>query len=655
MSVCKSDSYKSLIKLSNCMSTLLCSFESLDYNFFNSFFLSIDKKNYDKIIVIIKESYLDCYDSNHTNALQILSILNNKNITIKVVPNLNFSGILINNSNLFIPEYNSEKNIENLILSNEKNIIKSFKNKFNNILLNTNSFNHFYKCMLDKYISNSLDINNKIETYISNVKLNNYDYKNSQFYYDPQIKLTSYQVTQFSDFNKGVYNLPVLLKNRNNIGYTYKEVGEILLGPGKKDGAYSKYGENHSKLAESLGLIYITYKPKHVFLSDLGIKFINLSDNDKKLFLKYQIYNMPLIKIILNTCFYQRINLVDLIMDKSELSLSTAKRRSSNVKTLIEILEDDCSENIYNILNNSFLNKKNTTKTTTINPFNPEYLISLEEKNKLFNLINKKLNSNNNYFSIKLIFNSIKLHIPDLLKRNNINDSIKFSAFLQINFNNYYNIFDDIISYKNITITDPFIYFINKNHIIYRKDISLFLLNCGYNEQKINNTINNHVDDLIRLDFDTYILKSKFNLNIESINEIKNCITNKLNNSIFFSLFNYSDLINLPNIGFNYNQYILFSIITNYLDNDFNIIYKSSNTTNKYNYILIVLNDSIISDFTDVLINIISTYFSEFNYINFDDLSSYLLINNICDSLRQSFIDKQKISIDNLKRLEILN
>lgn len=226
---------------------------------------------------------------------------------------------------------------------------------------------------------------------------------------------------------------------------------------------------------------------------------------------------------------------------------------------------------------------------------------------------------------------------------------------MQINFNNYYNIFDDIISYKNITITDPFIYFINKNHIIYRKDISLFLLNCGYNEQKINNTINNHVDDLIRLDFDTYILKSKFNLNIESINEIKNCITNKLNNSIFFSLFNYSDLINLPNIGFNYNQYILFSIITNYLDNYFNIIYKSSNTTNKYNYILIVLNDSIISDFTDVLINIISTYFSEFNYINFDDLSSYLLINNICDSLRQSFIDKQKISIDNLKRLEILN
>ena len=642
MSIYENNIYKSLIKLNNSISTLLCCFEYLDYEFLNSYFLSIDEKKYDNIIILIKESVTICYNSNHTNALQILSNLSNKDIIIKTSPDLNFSGILINNSKLFIPKYNKSMEIKDLSLSVCNNTITDFKNEFYIALQNANNFHNFYELILNKYIDNALRINQEIEIYINNIKYNNLEYENSQFYSDCKEKL--------SDFKNGVYKLPILLKD-NNIGYTFTEIGKILLDPGKKNGAYCKYGENHSKLAESLGLVYITSKPKDVYLSDLGIKFINLSQDDKKLFLKYQIYNMPLVKYIFNTCFIKNIDIVDFIIEVSGLSLSTAKRRSSNVKSLIRILLDDCSENIYKIFSNSMNNK---TKLIKNNLSNIKYELSLDEKNKFINFVNNKLSKNNYFLSIEILFKYIKLHFSNLLRTNDIKNPVEFTNFLK-EFNDNYNISYPVISAKNISIEDPLKYFFKQNSIINRNHLTEFLLNCGYNKQYISQKFTIFSNDLIRLDFDNYILKSSFDISIENINKIKNSLNKKLDNFNFFSLFNYTDLIDLPDIKYDYNQYLLSSIINHYLIDDFKIIYKFSSTTYKYNYLFIVSNNSTISDFTDLIINIINIYFSEFDLINFDDLASYLLINNICDSLRQSFIDKQKISIDNLKRLEILN
>lgn len=651
MSICENNIYKSLIKLNNSINTLLCSFEYLDYEFFNSYFASIDEKKYEHIIILIKESFTNCYNYTHTNTLQILSNLSNKNITVKTNPNLDFSGILINNSKLFIPLYNNSMEINDFYVSTSNDNIFSFKNKFDIYLQESNEFKFFYELMLDKYIDKSLNINQKIEIYLNDLNDNNLNYKNSQFYCDLEKKLTSYQIPQFSDFQKGAYKLPILINENNNVGYTFTEIGKLLLGPGKKNGAYCKYGENHSKLAESLGLVYITSKPKYVYLSDLGIKFINLSQNDKELFLKYQIYNMPLVKHIFNTCFTKSIDIVDFIIEVSGLSLSTAKRRSSNVKNLIEILLEDCSENIYKIFSNSLYNKNKPKKK---NLSNIQYKLSLDEKNKLLKFINNKLCKNKYFLSIEIIFKSIKLHFSNLLKINNIKTSIEFTNFLLSEFNDYYNICYPIISTKKIPIKDPFIHFLEENLIINRNDLIDFLLNCGYSKLNINNKLDMHLGRLIRLDFDTYILKSNFNISIENINQIKNSLNKKLDKSVFFSLFNYADLTNLPDIEYEYNQYILSSIIFNYINDDFKMIYKFSNTTYKYNYLFVVSNDSNIYDFTDLLINIINTYYSEFDLVNFSDISSYLLINNICDSLHKSFIDSQKIHIDNLKRLEIL-
>lgn len=359
MSVYECSTYKSLIKLSDSIDSLICSFEYLDYNFFNSFLLSINENKHSSIIILIKEDVKECYNYSHTNALQILSNLNKNNVIVKINSDLNFTGILVNNSNLFIPKYNTNKKIIDMSLSHSNSDIIIFKNKFDSMLDNCkNDFSYFYNSILDTYINNALNIDKNIINYIDNVKSNKTCYKNSYFYSTTEERLNSSDIPQFSNFKDGAFILPSLLNFNTNCGYTFIEIGKLLCSPGKKDGAYTKYGENQAKLAELLGLVYITSNPRHIYLSDIGSKYLTLSEDNKYLFLKYQIYNMPVIKCLFNICFNENISISDFLLNNSNLSNSTAIRRSSNIKKLIKILLNNSDKKIVDIFNNCLYTTK---------------------------------------------------------------------------------------------------------------------------------------------------------------------------------------------------------------------------------------------------------------------------------------------------------
>ena len=98
--------------------------------------------------------------------------------------------------------------------------------------------------------------------------------------------------------------------------------------------------------------MYITHNPRHVYSSDIGSRFLSLSEDNQRLFLKYQIYNMPVIKCLFNLCFNENISISDFILNVSELSTSTAVRRSSNIKKLIKILLNNCDKKVADIFNN---------------------------------------------------------------------------------------------------------------------------------------------------------------------------------------------------------------------------------------------------------------------------------------------------------------
>lgn len=639
--------------------TLFISIEYLDNDLIESLithFNLTSNINNIKVYILLKSSNNDfCNGRSDIMSLLTLKNLSSPNIVIKRNTSLDFTGFLIDNCSLITINYMEDGSIANINSSISPDTINNFKSKFLNIFLDSDNINCFYNSILDSYISNSLNLDHLILNYIDLIKSNDFTYISSCFYsiIRSNIKLSPSAVPQFSNFENGAYKLPKLLNEHNNSGYSFLEIGKFLLPAGKKDGAYTKYGENHSKLAEILGLVHITNSSRSrlVYVSDLGLKFLELSDTNKKFFLKYQIYNIPLIKYLFNICFNNIIDIEEFILDISTLSQSTAKRRSSNIKGLIKILTQESNEIVSDIWSNC-LNKKNSL----LNKNTYDYKFTKEEANTIYNMITNKFSKGVDYIFIDSIYKSIKLYEPTLLKINKIDDSNKLFKLLSFILAESGFVFNYPFIIKDSSFDlDPFNYFIKKNEIINRNEFLDYFNKIGYSNDIINRKFDEYAKYLIRLDYDIFIDKSKFNIKSSDIYAIKSILLDLIYKNDFVTLFDLSIIYKFPDINYEYNYYLLYSIIANYFSDDFKLIYKYSTITYKYKFLFLVDIKSHICDFTDLLIYILNNNYYEFDFITISDIESFLIVNNIITtSLCKSFVDHSKLYIDEFNRLKVL-
>ena len=89
-------------------------------------------------------------------------------------------------------------------------------------------------------------------------------------------------VIQFSNIEDATINFCEKVNEVNNPGLNFQEIGRLLQDDGieRKVGAYVKYGENHTKTAQTLGLAFElcnTY-----YLSGVGYIFIELNEEDRE-------------------------------------------------------------------------------------------------------------------------------------------------------------------------------------------------------------------------------------------------------------------------------------------------------------------------------------------------------------------------------------
>ncbi len=144
-------------------------------------------------------------------------------------------------------------------------------------------------------------------------------------------------VFQFSNINDATYNICSIIKSIGNPGLKFKKIGELLLNDGKSrtDIALNKYGENHIKTAEALGLAFKNNQ-KYYYLSGLGLLYCELTaDLQEKLLTRLVLRNKLIIQIFI-LAQNGNLNLEAFLYD---LSKSTYARRKSNVKRIINILE----------------------------------------------------------------------------------------------------------------------------------------------------------------------------------------------------------------------------------------------------------------------------------------------------------------------------
>lgn len=149
-------------------------------------------------------------------------------------------------------------------------------------------------------------------------------------------QITSKDVFQFSNLSDATIVICEKIKAHNNPGVRYIDVGKILLDDGKirKDGAYTKYGENHVKTAEAMGLFFELSRT--YFLSCLGYVYCDLSNDDRQKLLTRLLLRNRLIVRMMQASENGNVNVREFLY---MLSDSTYLRRKSNVKEVLNILD----------------------------------------------------------------------------------------------------------------------------------------------------------------------------------------------------------------------------------------------------------------------------------------------------------------------------
>lgn len=151
--------------------------------------------------------------------------------------------------------------------------------------------------------------------------------------YDVQY-LTSDDVLQYSDLKDATTNICLKFKNNGDTGYRFLDIGKMLEDDGieREDGAYRKYGENHSKTGENIGLLQkIDYT---YYLSCIGSVMDLLSEEQQEKLVDRLLLRNKLIRRLIYKCIVY--NEASYSYECGFLKQSTVTRRKSNVKRLVE-------------------------------------------------------------------------------------------------------------------------------------------------------------------------------------------------------------------------------------------------------------------------------------------------------------------------------
>ncbi len=158
-----------------------------------------------------------------------------------------------------------------------------------------------------------------------------------------QKEVNSHNIPQYSNYDKGTVEMLKYLRMAGDFGPSFTEIGEHFLESGHKPEAYIKYGENHSKLAELLGIVVIKKQDrKRVYLSEIGREIEKLDVNEQyDCFVKLSA-RIPIVQEAIKLGINNQTDLENHL--KRYLSYTTAVRRRKNTWVLIEKLQG-CDKN----------------------------------------------------------------------------------------------------------------------------------------------------------------------------------------------------------------------------------------------------------------------------------------------------------------------
>lgn len=142
------------------------------------------------------------------------------------------------------------------------------------------------------------------------------------------------EIPQYSSFSDGVCRIPELLEFYPD-GESFVNLGYQMVNA-PNEAANRKYGENHSRLAESLNLVTVTKsKPRYAKNTAWGSYLVQYTFEEKENLFKKLLLREYFLQSILQRAFQGPTSYFEIV---SFLAESTATRRRSNTHHLLDYI-----------------------------------------------------------------------------------------------------------------------------------------------------------------------------------------------------------------------------------------------------------------------------------------------------------------------------
>jgi hypothetical protein len=284
-------------------------------------------------------------------------------------------------------------------------------------------------------------------------------------------------------------------------------------------------------------------------------------------------------------------------------------------------------------------------------------IIAEEDKEKLRNAIEVALTEYNGYCNAMAIYKKLQLKMHGFYKKNGISNYINLFYVLKYLFEDtYYFRKPHILREKTdnqFTTMDMFMKAIEERDTITYEELSNYLVKkLKFNETTIFAARKKFSSKLIEIRKGEYMLKDKFPVTEELLNKIKEFIEQQLSGKEYVPMLSIIDYRILPDIGYDWNPYMLQDIIEDNLP-EYRFVEKDIRDR-RYRYSSIVRRGSQIGNIVELIIYILENEYKDKENMTVQSIQQYLILKNIIHNLLPyDFLSSERVRIDEFHRIEI--
>ena len=279
----------------------------------------------------------------------------------------------------------------------------------------------------------------------------------------------------------------------------------------------------------------------------------------------------------------------------------------------------------------SAINNSNKLLQWDYNSFNAQDNLSINSDDKMFllELIEEIFARFKGYCSDRLIFEKLKLQYPDFISRNNIENATNLFYVLQNILNDKYQFSRPHICRNNtvdsLTTKNIAVYLLDSSQQISRSAFVQLAKSVYWSETTSDAIFCELEKEYTRISDDIYILSTNFNIAENALNQISDWLNSHITTNGYLSMLGCDDFENLPSIQYEWNSFLLVSIIKEY-ELGFRLV-SPAIRDRRYNKEIIVSKDSNYYHLDDIVYTLLEK--NGINFIDESNLLSFLVINHL--------------------------